>query len=152
MNLSNSPSGLRVRVIVAGLLVVSAVVLFVANRVSEKTAARQAMAVAREEGMSGGIDRVIDMVLRRHGVLPGQVKSWQMHPANRRFTRTERRVTVPPDFIGLDFNLDLSRELERYDARVVGTERTKESSVIIHIVVNGKTIESISFITKQDHQ
>ncbi|MBM2845902.1 MAG: hypothetical protein HW407_1214, partial [Bacteroidetes bacterium] len=52
----------------------------------------------------------------------------------------------------LDFNLDLSRELDRYNARVVATERTKESSVTIHIVVNGKTIESISFITKKELQ
>lgn len=140
------------RVIVAGLLVVSAVVLFVANRASEKSAARRAMAVEKEASISGGIDRAIDIVLRRHGIPPNKVKSWQMYTVDKRFTRTERRVTVPPEFISLDFNLDLSRELDRYNARVVATERTKESFVIIHIVVDGKTIESINFITKQDLQ
>ena len=152
MRLNDLPAGLRLRLIVAGFLSLGVVVLFAANRVADKSAARRSATAVNEARGLEGIAAAVDTVLRRYGIPPGSVKTWRVSTVDKRFSRVERRINVPPEFISLNFNLDLNRELDRYDARVIATERTKESAVTIHIVLDGKTIESITFITKRDLQ
>jgi hypothetical protein len=152
MTLSSLPAGLRMRVVIAGLLLAGAVMLFAANRAAEKSAVRRMAASSTNAGISRRIDAAIDTVLRRYGIPRERVTTWRLHATGTGFSRMERRVIVPPEFISLDFNLALSRELDQYNARVIATERTKESTVSIHIVVDGKTTQSVTFITKRDIQ
>lgn len=150
MKLSDLPSGLRARVLIAGLLLASAVVLFAANRVAERSAVRRAVSSGSNAGTMEGIVTAVDTVLRRYGIPRESVKTWRIPAAGTGFSRVERRVIVPPAFISLDFNLALSRALEPYHARVIATERTKESTVSVHIIKDGLIIQSVTFVLKRE--
>jgi hypothetical protein len=143
-------SAIRWRVVAVGMLVTGSLVLFMANRVTEKIEKKSALREAQSHPLSKPIANAIDTLLHRYQIKNRWVKSWNVLTPDRRLIRSERRVYVPPRFISLDFNHDLSRELARFDARVVATERTKESTVSMHVIVEGMIVESIIFVLKRD--
>jgi hypothetical protein len=143
-------SAIRWRVVAVGMLVTGSLVLFMANRVTEKIEKKSALREAQSHPLSKPIANAIDTLLHRYQIKNRWVKSWNVLTPDRRLIRSERRVYVPPRFISLDFNHDLSRELARFGARVVATERTKESTVSMHVVVDGMIVESIIFVLKRD--
>jgi hypothetical protein len=49
-------------------------------------------------------------------------------------------------FLSLNFNHDLNSELASLDTHVVGTERSKENTVVMHLVHNGRTVRSLIFV------
>jgi hypothetical protein len=132
------------------MLVVGSLVLFMANRVNEKIENKSALKTAQSYPLRNLVDTAIDTLLTRYQIENRWVKSWNVLTPDRKFIRSERRVYVPPRFISLDFNHDLSRELAKYDARVIATERTKESTVSMHVVVDGMIVETIVFVLKRD--
>ena len=132
------------------MLAVGSLVLFMANRVTEKIEKKSALKEAQFHPLLKLINTTVDPLLNRYEIENRWVRSWNVLTRDRRFIRSERRVYVPPRFISLDFNHDLSRELARFDARVIATERTKESTVSMHIVVDGMIVESIMFVLKRD--
>jgi hypothetical protein len=97
---------------------------------------------------SAEIGRAVDSTLTQHGIGPSAVRTWQVRTADKRFTRSERRVEVGPDFLTLQFNHDLQRRLEPLGARVVATERARENIVTMYIVVEGQTVSSIQFVVR----
>ena len=121
-----------------------------ANRITEKIESKSASKVALARPLLRQINTVIDSLLNRYQIDSKWIKSWSVLTQNRRFIREQKSIFVPPDFISLDFNHDLSRELARFDVHVVATERTKESTVSMHIVSNDMIIESISFVVQRD--
>lgn len=143
-------NALRLRVVVAVMLAACSVVLLMANRVAEKVERKSVLRETEVRPLLQEINHIIDTLLDRYRVNPKWVASWGVFSRDRRFIREERRVYVPPRFISLDFNHDLSRELAKYDARVVATERTKELSVSMHIILKGMIVESITFVLKRD--
>jgi hypothetical protein len=52
--------------------------------------------------------------------------------------------------VSLDFNHDLSRELSGVSARLIASERTKESAVSMHIVVDDMIVETLVFVLNRD--
>jgi len=132
------------------MLTVAALVLFMANRVTEKIEAISALKEVQARPLLSQIGKVVDTLFERYQIDTRWVKSWRVLTPDKKFIREERRVYVPPRFISLDFNHDLSRELAAHNVRVVATERTKESSVSMHIIKDGMVIESITFVLRRD--
>jgi len=132
------------------MLAVGSLVLFMANRVNEKIENKSALKKAQSYPLHNLIDTAIDTLLNRYQIENRWVKSWNVLTPDRRFIRSERRAYVPPRFISLDFNHDLSGELAKFGARVIATERTKESTVSMHVVVDGMIVETIVFVLKRD--
>jgi hypothetical protein len=132
------------------MLFVGALVLFMANRVTEKISQKAEQKEIHARPLLAEINTVVDTLLNRYQIESNWVKSWSVFTPDKKFVREERRVYVPQRFIALDFNHDLSRALEHLGVRVVATERTRESSVSMHIVNDGMIIESIGFVLKRD--
>jgi hypothetical protein len=141
--------GVRWRIVAVAMLAVGAFVLFMSNRVSEKIEKRAAAKLVQAQPALKQIDAAVDALLDRYLIDPKWRKSWRVLTPNRRFIRQERRILVPSEFISLDFNHNLSRALAKLDARVVATERTKESTVTMHVLKDGMIVESISFVLKR---
>jgi len=143
---------LRNRLVVAAILAVCAVVLFLIEVMlphPEEVSTR----LAEVRPTLAGVNETVDTLLARYGIEKGWIKTWQVQTPNKRFLRVERRVFVPGDFISVNFNHDLSRTLAAYGATtVVGTERTKENTVTLHIKKDNTIIQSISLVTKRDLQ
>ncbi len=142
--------GLRIRVIAAVMLAACSLVLLMAEKVTETIEKRSLQREQQARPLLQQINLVIDTLLDRYQIEPKWVTSWGVYSRDRRFIRQERRAYVPPRFISVDFNHDLGRELAKYDVRVVGTERTKEMAVSMHMIHDGMVVESITFVLKRD--
>ena len=105
-------------------------------------------AALNDQQALAGIGRQLDSLLVGYGINPSSVAVWRAGVAGKNFTRVVQRVFVPSEFVGFRFNHDLARALEPLHARVVGTERARESILTLHIVRNGVTVRSISFEPK----
>ncbi len=143
-------NAVRWRLVAVGILAVSSLVLFMAGRVSERVEKNSALKKAQARPLLTQVNEVVDTLLDQYEVDPKWVKTWSVFTPNKKFIREERRVYVPPSFISLDFNHDLSRALAKYDVQVVATERTRESTVSMHILNDGMIFESIGFVVKRD--
>jgi hypothetical protein len=132
------------------MLVVGALVLLMANRVSEKIEEKSKLKEAHARPLQLIVDTVLDTLFDHYEIQPRWIQSWNVLTPNRKFVRTERRIYVPPEFVSIDFNHDLSHELLPYDLQVVATERTKESTVSMHVMHAGMVVESITFIVRRD--
>lgn len=143
-------NAIRWRLVVVGMLAVGSLVLFMANRVTEKIEKRSALKEAQARPLLQRVNAAVDTLLDRYRIESKWVKSWSVFTPGRKFIREERRVYVPPRFISVDFNHDLGAALAGDDVRIVATERTKESTVSMHVINDGMIIESISFVLKRD--
>jgi hypothetical protein len=132
------------------MLGVVALMLFVLDKSTESTSQPFARKQVPARPSLNQIDVVIDTLFNRYQIDARGAKSWSVFARDKRFIRKERRVYVPPQFISLDFNHDLSRQLSDFNARVVATERTKESTIAMHIVSDGMVVETITFVLKRD--
>ena len=88
----------------------------------------------------------LDTVLRHHGVEAGRIRTWNVRGPSGRVLRIEQRAAVPPSFESLACNLELSQRVAEVGARVVGTERSREQSVTLHIEGGGDVFRSITFV------
>ena len=138
-------SGVRKRLIAAGILAAGALLLTAAG------AGAGSPAVPETEGENRraetGIAAALDSLLREESVAADVVKTWRATAAGRPTGRTEQRVTVGRGFLSISVNHALGLRLAPFGARVVGTEKTREQIVTLHIVRGGATIRSISFVT-----
>lgn len=132
------------------MLVVSALVLFMANRVTEKIEQKSSLREVQLRPLLQQVNEVVDTLLDRFQVDRTWVTSWNVFTRDKRFIRQERRVYVPSKFVSLDFNHDLARGLSPYGVRVIASERTREMSVSMHMIHEGMVIESITFVLKRD--
>lgn len=89
---------------------------------------------------------IIDSLFVKYDINPNSVSTWQMHVPGRKFVRTEQKVIVNPDFVSMSFNQELNRLVSDVGARAIATERTKESTVTVHVVKGHHVIHSISFV------
>ena len=92
----------------------------------------------------------IDALLQRENIRREWIRSRQVKTPEKKFIRLERRVFVPRSFLSLKFNLELSRQLARYGARVVATEHTRENIVTMHVIVAGLIVQSLAFVESPD--
>jgi hypothetical protein len=135
------------RILLAAGLAVLAAVLFLIDRPAPLPVEDRARVV---RGDLRSVNTIVDTVLARHGILREQVRSWQVQGPGRKFLRIERRVTVPPEFVSVQFNHDLNEALDGTGARVVATERTRENTVTTHIKRGSTIIESITFVVTRN--
>ena len=89
---------------------------------------------------------VVDSLFRRYGIERQTVRTWQVKVRGSDFSRIEQRITVQPEFVALNFNRDLSKEVAVFGAHVVATERTAENVVTLHVVAGGTTYRSLEFV------
>jgi hypothetical protein len=93
-----------------------------------------------------GIRAAIDTTLSRFGIDRESVHTWRVQVPGMKSGRVESRVIVPPAFASLAFNHELNNHLAQYGAHVVATERSREQSVTMHIVKDGVTVRSMTFV------
>jgi hypothetical protein len=126
-------------VTLAGILAACALVLFAVDRYVP-------MPAMRTPSVESAIATDIDALLQRENIRREWMKTRQVRTPEKRFIRLERRIAVPADFLSLKFNLELSRLLSKYGARVVATEHTRESYVTMHVIVTGMVVQSLAFL------
>lgn len=91
------------------------------------------------------VHAAVTTLLAQQGVAPGMVRTWHVTSPARQEFRVEQRVRVPPDFVSIEFNHALGRMLAPYNIRVSATERTREQTVTMHLVLGGAVIRTITF-------
>jgi hypothetical protein len=142
--------GMQKKMILAAVLGACAILLFVADRllgsVAPSPAGYASIAPAEGEGMQ----EAIDTLLAHHGVPRSSVRTWRVLSPDRKPLRVEQRIAVPPEFVSLVFNNELNSILAPFGAHVVGTERTRENTVTLHIVLGGYTVRSMAFVMTPD--
>ena len=152
---SHGGKGLRHnrRVVLAWLLASCAVLLILLNIASEKIAQRSgrgrsgsSQVVSEKDEVAAAINAAVDSLFTRYQIDRRTVKSWYVQTPEKKNIRLERRVVVPADFVSMNFNLDLNRMVEAYGARAMATERTKESTVMVHVIKDKAIVQSITFL------
>jgi hypothetical protein len=147
MTAAGSDGSLRRKMLLAALLGAAALILFLLERLSAPVSGfTPRLAVGGAEGQPA-FQEAIDTLLVRHGIQRSSVRTWRVLSGDKKPLRLEQRVSVPREFRSLIFNYELNRRLEGFGAHVVGTERTKEQTVTMHIVYRGMTVRSIAFVT-----
>ena len=96
------------------------------------------------------IDTEINNELARAGVEQKWIYKQAILLPNQNFSRIERRVTIPPDFLPLQLNAALNSMAHRYYGRAVGTEDLKQHTVTIHIEMQRVIVQTIILKTKFD--
>ena len=140
-------SGVRVRTAVAGILGLLALMLTF-NSFQENPASTTET-VSRS--LLESIDSVVDSLLHEKGVDRSKEKKWKVRTPGGAVIRIERRIKVPPELISLEFNRDLSVAVEPWGAHVAGTERTKESTVVLHVVADAMTVHTLTLERDTKH-
>ena len=130
-------TGVLARIIVAGALIAIALVLGIFSSETNK------------QGLPKGsilesVDATVDSLLQEKGVDRKKERKWQVKSSNGMVIRIERRIRVPAELVSLEFNRDLSSAVEPLGAHVSGTERTKESTVVLHVVAGEMTVQTIT--------
>jgi hypothetical protein len=147
-----SDPSLRGRVLVAGILAVTAVVLLVvviAGRGSEGDP-RGTIADAHDEGKA--IAAAFDTLFTQYRIDRAAVRTWHAGSARQKLARMEQRVTVPAAFPTLEFNHRLNALLEKVGAHVTATERTRDNIVTMHVVRRGVIVRSVTFELRQNKE
>jgi len=140
-----SDPALRVRLLVAGVLAVCALLLSAAGTGTGSPGVRGTEAERRSA--ESGIAAALDSLMAEDGITAADVRTWRATAAGKPTGRIEQRVTVGRAFLSLDFNHGLGIRVAQFGARVVGTEKTREQIVAMHIIRGGRTIRTVSFVT-----
>jgi len=107
--------------------------------------------ITRRPAAQDEIVRAVDRFLsERKGTMSGG-RIWKVRVPGATASRTEQRVSVPPDFDSIEFNHALAQRLAPFGASVVGTERTKEATVSMHVVTSGTTVYSVLLVTDPNY-
>jgi hypothetical protein len=92
------------------------------------------------------VDNAVSSLLAQHGVAPGMVRTWRVSSPRKQEFRIEQRVRVSPGFVSIEFNHALGQMLAPYDITVSATERTRERTVTMHLVLGGAVVRTITFV------
>ncbi len=133
--------------IVAGLAVLSLVlgilaVVLAPGSTPERTSVRTPTPAGVVPG-EAEIRRGLEAVCAEFRVPPASVKVRDVKDRHGRRVRTEYRLRLPKDFSSAEFNHALGAKVGPWDAHVVGTERTHDRTVTLHVVRDEETIVSV---------
>ena len=128
------------------LLASSSIFLFLLNLASEKMVGRRVAERPSDQTVLKNIDDVVRRTLTQFGVEEKTMRTRNVQTPNNVFSRVERRAQVPEDFSVLRFNQELGEDVSTANASVIGTERTKEGQTTIHVVWQGRIVQSIILI------
>jgi hypothetical protein len=140
-----SDPSLRGRMVVAGILAVTAVVLLVVVIAGKGSEDDPRGAITDAHGEEKAIAAVFDTLFAQYRVDPAAVRTWHAGSARQKLARMEQRVTVPAAFPTLEFNHRLNALLEKVGAHVTATERTGDNVVTMHVVRRGIIVRSVTF-------
>lgn len=137
---------LRIRIII-GLAVLSVAlgvlaVVLAPRRAPERASARTPIPAAVVPG-EAEIRRGLEAVCADFRVPPASWKVRDVKDRTGRRVRTEYRLRLPKDFSSAEFNHALGAKVEPWGAHVVGTERTHDRTVTLHVVRDEETIVSV---------
>lgn len=150
MTLGKLPKEIRMRLLIAGMLATGALVLFAAQQVADRIQLQGGTRIPDILPHEQEIEGAIDALLARYRIEKTWVRTWRVLTPNKKLLRIERRVFVPPTFVSVTFNHDLNQLLSQYGSRAVASERGGESTVTMHVIKNGRIIESITFVVQRD--
>lgn len=134
----------------AAILGAAALLLFIGERFLGARAQGAGGPDSRPVLEQADVQAAIDTLLRRHGIPESSVRTWRVLTPDRHPLRVEQRIGVPRDFLSLVFNNELNLRLRVHGAHIVATERSRESTVTMHVVRKGRTIRSIMFVASSD--
>ena len=141
MMFQNFDKGIIFRFLLSIVLAAAALGLFLMSR------AKITQPVTKSEkdfaSLTLQLDRDVDTVLSHFNIQKEWTKKLQFPVPNSSLNRIERRVLIPPDILPIQMNLVLNRMAKRYNGRAVASENLKESTVTIHIEVDGTILETI---------
>jgi hypothetical protein len=143
-------SRLQRKMILAAALGACAVLLFVADRLVGGSGAAGGGIASVPAAEQAGMEEVVDTLLARHGIPQSAVRTWRVLSSDKKPLRIEQRIAVSKDFLSLVFNNELNTRLAPFGGHVVGTERTRENTVTLHIVRGGTTVRSVAFVMTPD--
>ena len=136
----------RIRIII-GLAVLSVVLGILAVALAPRTSPAPERASARATAAvvpgDAEIRRGLEAVCADFRVPPASWKVRDVKDRNGRRVRTEYRLRLPKDFSSAEFNHALGAKVEPWGAHVVGTERTHDRTVTLHVVRDEETIVSV---------
>lgn len=140
--------GVFFRLLLSAVLASVALGIFLLNRTAfEKSSIQQKEATS---GILNSVDKDVDSVLVHFGVEKGWIQKRNISLPNSAETRIERRVTIPPSIPSVQINLSLNAMAHRYSGRAIATENLRENSVVIHIEVEKRIVETIILILRTD--
>jgi hypothetical protein len=133
-------------VIVAGLAALSVALGILAVVLAPRSAAgrepvRKLSAVALPG--QAEIRRGLEAVCAEFRVPPSALTVRDVKNRAGRPVRIEYRLRLPKDFSSAEFNQSLGAKVEPWGAHVVGTERTQDRTVTLHVVRDEETIMSV---------
>ena len=137
--------GERIRILIGAALFACVLFLLVFELASGQASVRRG-SMSDSPDLDGKIGSVVDTLLARYGIAKTAVRAWHAKAAGEPIARVEERIQVGMPFLSLNFNHDLNSELASLDTHVVGTERSKENTVVMHLVHNGRTVRSLIFV------
>jgi hypothetical protein len=91
----------------------------------------------------GEIDRNIDSLLVKYGVILKRVRKKKILVPGNDFVRIERLVPIPPQVVPLFMTADFHALAKRYGGRAIASENLKENSVTVHIEAGKNIIQSL---------
>ncbi len=89
------------------------------------------------------IRRGVEAICAEFRIPPASMKVRDVKDRTGLPVRTEYRLRLPKDFSSAEFNQALGRKVEPWGARVIGTERTHDRTVTLHVIRDEATIVSV---------
>ena len=134
-------SGVLLRVLLSVMLAGAALTLFLMHRATLDRPPEVRQHNVRD--IVADVDREVDTVLVHFRIEKRWIRKEQIPIPNAEISRTERRVTIPPDVIPVQLNQALNTMARRYNGRAIASENLKENSVTIHIELEGYIVQTI---------
>jgi hypothetical protein len=145
MNDSEKSARAKRKLLIAGILVICAVLLTIADRTILAAEVKIVNDFAAAHAGSGPINGAVESMLLRYKVDPKSITTWRVLTPQKKLLRVEQRLLVSPEFASLEFNHELNQQILPYGGRVAATERSKEKLVTMHILNGGVIIRTMSF-------
>jgi hypothetical protein len=145
-------SPVRIRIWIAGSLAVCAALLIVLTRLTghadqqeihrtpAHAAAHESQTIPQHVDAVAGAFRIPRSAMKMRTVQEGAAAV------------PELRMQVGPDFSSLEFNSALCGALDDADAKVIGTEHTREKTISLQIVKGGAPVMSVILDLRQPQQ
>jgi hypothetical protein len=134
-------SGVFWRILVSVMLAGAALTLFLMHRATLVRPPEVRQRNVRE--IVADVDREVDTVLARFQIERRWIRKVEIPIPNAEISRTERRVSIPPEVMPVQVNQVLNAMARRYNGRAIASENLKENSVTIHIELEGYIIQTI---------
>jgi hypothetical protein len=100
--------------------------------------------------VSSVLDEQLTAVCAQFGIPGKSIRLRKVSDREGHLLRKEHRIAVPEDFSSFEFNNALSRRVEQYGARIMGTEQSRDRTVTLHVIQDDKTLMSIILELRQE--